>query len=446
MSSTPHHQPLATYARAAQSPLTGTVRVPGDKSISHRALMLGAIATGTTEIHGLLQGADVLATAAAMQKLGARIEKHGDIYRVDGVGPGGFQSPTEALDFGNAGTGVRLVMGLAAGAQIAAQFVGDASLSSRPMGRVMRPLAQMGAQFEATNGDCLPLSLSPAPLIPADITPEVTSAQVKSAILLAALGTPGTTFVREKILTRDHSENMLALFGADIRRFEEDGHHVVALRGPTGLTGCHIDVPGDPSSAAFPIIAALSVPGSDVVLQNIMLNRQRDGLIRVLRDMGGQIEEIDRRQAAGETVADLRVRHSALHGIEVPADIAPDMIDEYPALAVAAAGAEGVTHMAGLSELRVKESDRLAAIAAGLTANGVTVEEGADDLRVTGGPVRGGGTVATHHDHRIAMAFLCLGLVAQEPVAIDDAAMIATSFPNFFELMAALNVEFDTHA
>lgn len=434
---------MARATRRAQTKLSGRARLPGDKSISHRAFMLGAIATGTTEIHGLLEGADVLATGAAMQALGAKIVKQGDVYHVTGTGAAGFQSPAAPLDFGNAGTGVRLVMGLAAGAGIAADFIGDASLSGRPMGRVMRPLEEMGAQLTASEGDTLPVHLAPAPLIPADITPAVTSAQVKSAILLAALGTSGTTRVREKILTRDHSENMLALFGADIARYEEDGHHVVALTGPASLTAARIDVPGDPSSAAFPIIAALSVPGSDVVLENMMLNRQRDGLIRVLRDMGGNIDMLNTRQAAGETVADLRVRHSPLRGINVPAAIAPDMIDEYPALAVAAAIADGTTHMAGLAELRVKESDRLAAMATGLAANGVAVESGDDWLAVTGGPVTGGGTVATHHDHRIAMAFLCLGLTAETPVMIDDAAMIATSFPDFFALMRSLGVAFD---
>lgn len=434
---------LKKSAKRAPAPLNGTVRVPGDKSISHRALILGAAAQGETRIDGLLEGADVLATADAMRALGAEITKtESGSYKVKGCGAGGFSSPETALDFGNAGTGARLVMGLVAGAQIEAQIIGDASLSSRPMGRVMRVLEKMGAQITASEGDTLPLSVSPAPLIPADITPDVVSAQVKSAILLAALGTSGKTIIRERILTRDHSENMLALFGANIERYEEAAHHVAALTGPAQLKGCEISVPGDPSSAAFPIIAALIVPGSDIVLENIMLNRQRDGLIRVLREMGGDITLLNQRSAAGEQVADLRVRHAPLHGIEVSGDIAPDMIDEYPALAVAASVAEGVTHMAGLAELRVKESDRLAAIANGLKANGVTLESGDDWLKVTGGTVKGGGLVQTHHDHRIAMAFLCLGLAAENPVEIDDAAMIATSFPSFFELMAKLNVEF----
>ena len=442
MSSDPISQNPASSARAMHG-LSGRARLPGDKSISHRALILGASATGITEIHGLLEGADVLASAQAMRTLGAQIEKRDAVYHVTGVGPAGFKSPDAPLDFGNAGTGVRLVMGLVAGSGIAAKCIGDASLSARPMGRVMRPLEKMGAQFAAATGDRLPVEIAPAPLMPADITPDVVSAQVKSAILLAALGTKGTTIVREKILTRDHSENMLALFGADISRHKEDGHHVVALTGPAKLRACQVHVPGDPSSAAFPMIAALLVPGSDVVLENIMLNRQRDGLVRVLRQMGGDISIENERQAAGETVADLRVRHSRLHAIDVAASIAPDMIDEYPALAVAAAAAQGTTHMAGLGELRVKESDRLAAIVAGLKANGVAVDSGEDWLAVTGGTVAGGGTVATHHDHRIAMAFLCLGLIAEQPVMIDDAAMIATSFPDFFSLMAGLGARFE---
>lgn len=431
------------FVLPARTALRGTTNVAGDKSISHRALLLGACAVGETQISGLLEGDDVLATARAMQAVGARVDRLGDgAYRVIGVGAGGFRSPDAPLDFGNAGTGVRLAIGLLAGASVAAQFTGDASLSSRPMARILRPLEQMGGQFEAADGDTLPLSIKPAPLMPADITPDVASAQVKSAILLAGLHCRGDTIVREPHLTRAHSENMLALFGADIERFEEAGQHVVRLSGPAALRGTQIDVPGDPSSAAFPIIAALMVPGSDIVLENIMLTRQRDGLIRVLREMGGDITTSRERTASGEPVADLRIRHAKLRGISVPAEMAADMIDEFPALAMAAAVAEGDTHMAGLAELRVKESDRLAAIAAGLAANGVSVEEASDALRVSGGAVRGGAVVATHHDHRIAMAFLCLGLAAEQKVGIDDRSMIATSFPNFFELMRLLGAEF----
>ncbi|MGB1549928.1 MAG: 3-phosphoshikimate 1-carboxyvinyltransferase [Parvibaculales bacterium] len=438
-------QNLPAQARRADA-LSGTVRVPGDKSISHRALILAGMATGTSKISGLLEGADVLATMRAMQALGAHIEKHdnGD-WHVTGVGPMGLTAPTEALDFGNAGTGVRLVMGLVAGAAIGARFIGDASLSARPMERILQPLRLMGAQAQATNG-CLPVMIEPAALIPAVITPDIASAQVKSAILLAALGVAGTTMVREKIATRGHSETMLRLMGADIRVQEKDGYSAVSLHnenGPTKLKATDLHVPGDPSSAAFPLIAALTVPGSDVVLENIMLNRQRDGLIRVLRAMGGDIAVTNERQASGEIVADLRVRYGPLKAVNVAPETAPDMIDEFPALAVAVAAAEGTSHMAGLAELRVKESDRLAAMEAGLKANGVQVEAGDDWLRVTGGPIAGGARVKTHHDHRIAMAFLCLGLIAEKPVTVDDRTMIATSFPQFFDLMRDLGAQID---
>ena len=435
-------EPTPRTAARCPQPLRGRAVMAGDKSISHRALILGAAAAGTTTVRGLLEGEDVLATGRAMQAMGAVIEKRADgMYEITGVGPAGFAAPEAPLDFGNSGTGVRLVIGLAAGAETAAAFIGDTSLSGRPMGRIMRPLEQMGAAFAAADGGRLPLTVRPAPLMPADITPDVASAQVKSAILLAALNTPGTTTVREAHPTRDHSENMLELFGAALTREDMDGHSCVSLTGPAHLTAAHIDVPGDPSSAAFPMVAALTVPGSDVVLDNIMLNRRRDGLIRVLQQMGGDISFENRRRAAGEDVADIRVRHSALRGLTVPAELAPDMIDEYPALAVAAACAEGDTHMLGLAELRVKESDRLAAIADGLAANGVPVEAGDSDLRIRGGRPAGGGTVETRHDHRIAMAFLGLGLVSEAPVTVDDTAMIATSFPNFFELMNGLGAD-----
>lgn len=432
------------FAKKATAPLSGTAKMAGDKSISHRALIFAACATGTSHITGLLEGDDVLATASAMQAMGAKITRLNDgEYAVVGVGMAGLKSPDTPLDFGNAGTGTRLVMGLTAGAGLTAQFIGDASLSSRPMGRVMRPLEKMGGQFESSEGDRLPLTVLPSTMMPADITPDIASAQVKSAILLAGLHIAGDTIVREPHLTRDHSENMLALFGADIERFEEAGCHVVRLRGPANLCATPIHVPGDPSSAAFPMIAAMLVPGSDIVLENIMLNRQRDGLIRVLQQMGGDISFLNQRHDCGEDIADLRIRHAPLRGVNVPAGIAPDMIDEFPALAVVAAAATGTSHMAGLGELRVKESDRLAAIAAGLKANGVQVEEGADTLTVHGGAIGGGGMVATHHDHRIAMAFLCLGLASESPISIDDTSMIATSFPNFFALMKTLGAGFD---
>jgi len=438
-------QNLPAQARRAEA-LSGTVRVPGDKSISHRALMLAAIATGTSKISGLLEGADVLATMRAMQALGAHIEQDENAdWQVTGVGPMGLSAPNAPLDFGNAGTGVRLVMGLVAGAAIGARFIGDASLSTRPMERILQPLRAMGAQAQATNG-CLPVTIEPAALIPAVITPDIASAQVKSAILLAALGIAGTTIVREKIATRGHSETMLRLMGADIRVQEKDGYSEVSLHnenGPTKLKATDLHVPGDPSSAAFPLVAALTVPGSDVVLENIMLNRQRDGLIRVLRAMGGDIAVTNQRQASGEIMADLRVQYGPLKAVNVAPETAPDMIDEFPALAIAAAAAEGTSHMAGLAELRVKESDRLAAMQAGLKANGVQGQAGDDWLRVTGGPIAGGASVKTHHDHRIAMAFLCLGLIAEQPVTVDDRTMIATSFPQFFDLMRDLGAHID---
>lgn len=438
--------PLPATATRANAPLAGHVVIPGDKSISHRALMLAALATGTSRLRGLLEGDDVLATAAAMQACGADITRtpEGD-WLVTGCGSQGLRAPLAALDFGNSGTGVRLAMGLLAGSGVGATFTGDASLSARPMGRIMSPLSEMGVAFTSEEGGRLPVSMSPpVPLMPVDITPEVASAQVKSAILLAGLGAPGTTIVRETHITRDHSENMLQLFGAQIERVMDGAQHRVTLHGPARLRACDMDIPGDPSSAAFPMVAALIVPGSDVVLENVMLNKQRDGLIRVLRDMGGQIELLNPRQQAGEAIADLHVRYSPLTGIDVPAELAPSMIDEYPILAMAAACAQGTTKMNGLAELRVKETDRLAAVADGLASNSVHFEAGADWLSVTGGAVPGGGMVETRHDHRIAMSFLTLGLTAQAPVQIDDSAMIATSFPAFFELMASLGASF-TH-
>ena len=452
--------------------LAGQIYLPSDKSISHRAIILAAMATGTSQIDGLLESADILATIAAMRALGATIKKTGDKspnnrspnneWIVQGVGPAGLQNPTAPLDFGNSGTGARLVMGVVAGGGIAAQFVGDKSLSARPMARITAPLAQMGAQIEVlsqnpkkpnaplnrNNIDAthLPLKLRGAPIpLPIEYTPPVASAQIKSAILLAGLGAHGKTRIREAQPTRDHSENMLALFAADIYRHQQGDHHIVELNGPSRLRGCDIDIPGDPSSAAFPLVAALLVPQSDIILQDIMLNPHRDGLIKILRDMGADIRILNIRHASGEKRGDIGVRASVLHGVDVPADKTAAMIDEYPILAVAAAAAHGTTHMHGLGELRVKESDRLAAIADGLAENGVQVQQGADFLRITGtgGAIAGGGMVATQHDHRIAMAFLVLGLAAQKPVHIDDTQMIATSFPNFFQLMAQIGARFE---
>ena len=436
--------PLGPTSRAPAA-LNGHFRVPGDKSISHRALILAALATGTSRITGLLEGDDVLATAEAMRQLGAQVSNiGGGVWEVSGCGPAGCKTPARALDFANSGTGARLIMGVIAGAGISAEFTGDASLSRRPMARVTQPLAQTGAQIEDNGTGHLPLTVTGAATpLPVDVTPEFASAQVKSAILLAGLGASGQTIVREKHITRDHTENMLALFGAKISSQRSGTQNIVTLDGHARLRAHDIAVPGDPSSAAFPLVAALIVPGSKLRLENVLLNPQRDGLIRVLTRMGADIKRRNERTEAGEPIADLDVAYSPLKGIDVGTDMAPSMIDEYPALAVAAAFAEGTTHMAGIGELRVKESDRLAAVEAGLRENGVQVEAGTDSLSVTGGTPMGGVCVTTHDDHRIAMAFLVMGLATQKPVRVDDTAMIATSFPNFFEAMASIGATFD---
>lgn len=436
--------PTPLAARTA-SPLKGTVRVPGDKSISHRSLMFGALAVGRTTVRGLLESEDVLATAEAMRAVGAKIVKHEDgSYTVDGIGLGSLLEPDRVIDFGNAGTGVRLTMGIFGTHDIAATFVGDASLSKRPMGRVLDPLRQMGTAVIAREGDRLPASIRGA-RTPAPITYRVpmASAQVKSAVLLAGLNCPGETTVIEPIPTRDHTEKMLAGFGADISvTVNEAGERVIKLQGQPTLKPQDIDVPADPSSAAFPLVAALIVPGSDIVIENVMLNEHRTGIITTLIEMGGDIELVNRRSAGGEEVADIRVKHSKLKGITVPAERAPSMIDEYPVLAIAAAFAEGDTFMPGLDELRVKESDRLAAVARGLEANGIPCVETEDTLTVTGGAKGlGGGTVVTHLDHRIAMSFLVLGMAADKPVTVDDGAVIATSFPTFTSLFNGLGAD-----
>jgi 3-phosphoshikimate 1-carboxyvinyltransferase len=417
--------------------------VPGDKSISHRALILGALAVGTTRISGLLEGEDVLNTAKAMQALGARVERIcGGHWRVDGVGVAGFAAPDAALDFGNSGTGCRLVMGAVAGCPIAATFDGDASLRKRPMGRVLDPLALMGAHVtDAAGGGRLPITLAgardPAPIL---YRTPVPSAQIKSAVLLAGLAAPGVTTVIETEASRDHTELMLAHFGAAVTS-EPDGAYGrrISLVGQPELAPKAVAVPADPSSAAFPMVAALLAPGSDIFLPDVMTNPLRTGLITTLREMGASIVEEEARPDGGEAMASFRVRHSALRGVEVPPQRAPTMIDEYPILAVAAAFAEGTTVMRGLHELRVKESDRLAATADMLRVNGVDVEISGDDLAVHGrGRAAGGGLVATHMDHRIAMSALVLGLAADKPVKVDDAAFIATSFPGFADLMREL--------
>ncbi len=429
---------------SASVPLHGRITIPGDKSISHRALMLSALAVGTSRVTGLLEGHDVLATAAAMRAMGASIDRRDDgEWVIDGVGVGGLLQPRGAIEMGNSGTSTRLLMGLVASHPITVTFTGDASLSGRPMGRVIDPLSQMGADISASPGGRLPLMVRGlAPAIPLAYRLPMASAQVKSAVLLAGLNTPGVTEVIEPVPTRDHSERMLRGFGAELTvETAADGTRHIRLTGEAEFRPQTITVPGDPSSAAFFIVAALVVSGSDVTIANVGLNPTRAGLIEVLRQMGGDIELIDAREVGGEPVADLRVRHSALRGIDVDPAVAPSMIDEYPILFVAAALAKGRTVTTGLDELRVKESDRLAVMAAGLAAIGARVEESADGLVIdgTGGDaLPGGATIAGHLDHRICMSFAIAGLVSKAPVTIDDMEPVATSFPNFETLLAQL--------
>jgi 3-phosphoshikimate 1-carboxyvinyltransferase len=426
--------------------LSGTVRIPGDKSISHRSLMFGGLASGETRITGLLEGEDVINTGKAMRAMGASIEKVGAEWIIQGTGNGALLAPEAPLDFGNAGTGCRLTMGLVGVYDFESTFVGDPSLSKRPMGRVLDPLREMGVQVCSQDGDRLPVTLH-GPRTPNPITYRVpmASAQVKSAVLLAGLNTPGVTTLIEPIMTRDHTEKMLRGFGAELSvETDREGTRTIRLEGRGRLNGQRIEVPGDPSSAAFPLVAALLVPGSDVTIENVLMNPTRTGLILTLQEMGASIEVLNPRLAGGEDVADLRVRSSELKGVTVPSDRAPSMIDEYPVLAVAAAYASGTTTMLGLEELRVKESDRLSAIAEGLKLNGVDCDEGKDTLVVRGRPNgrgyghAGGAPVATHLDHRIAMSFLVLGLASEYEVTVDDASVIATSFPEFMDLMTGL--------
>ncbi|MDR6953617.1 3-phosphoshikimate 1-carboxyvinyltransferase [Ancylobacter sp. 3268] len=438
------HAAAPSPATALRSgPLSGGVTVPGDKSVSHRALILGALAIGETPITGLLESEDVLSTAKACAALGARIERVGaGEWRVRGVGIGGLRTPEAPLDFGNSGTGARLMMGMVAGSPIDALFDGDSSLRRRPMRRILDPLEKMGVSVAEAAGDGrLPIRLKgPRDLIPITYESPVASAQIKSAVLLAGLGAPGETTLIEREASRDHTERMLAHFGADVR-VEPYGAHgrKVTLRGRPELKPAPIAVPADPSSAAFPLVAGLIVPGSAITIKAVMTNPLRSGLLKTLKEMGASIELLCERVEGGEVVADLRVRHSALTGVDVPAERAPSMIDEYPILAVAASFARGATRMRGLSELRVKESDRLAAVAAGLAQAGVVHSIAGDDLLVEGsGAVPGGGTVATHMDHRIAMSFLILGLASDKPMKIDDISFVATSFPTFVPLMARL--------
>jgi 3-phosphoshikimate 1-carboxyvinyltransferase len=444
-----HAEERAVKLSARRSgPLTGRVRPPGDKSISHRAFILGLLSVGETRIEGLLEGDDVLRTGEACRALGAAVERLGEgVWRVRGRGIGALRPPPAKLDFGNAGTGTRLMMGVAGGNGILARFDGDASLRKRPMRRILDPLVLMGAEVKAqAEGGRCPILLQgthePAPI---EYRTPVASAQIKSAILLAALNSPGETTVVEREASRDHTEKMLVYFGAEIAsQAEGEGGRRIRLKGRPELEPAPIAVPADPSSAAFPLVAALIVPGSDIVVEGMMMNPLRTGLLTTLMEMGARIEVLDRCSEGGEEVADLRVRASDLSGVDVPAARAPSMIDEYPILAVAASFANGETRMRGLAELRVKESDRLAAVAAGLKATGVDCSIEGDDLIVSGGAgrARGNGLVATHLDHRIAMSFLVMGLAAERTVTVDDERMIETSFPTFRPLMTALGAEF----
>jgi len=423
--------------------LRGTVRAPGDKSISHRSMILGALATGTTTVEGLLEGADVLATAQAMRSFGARVEQEGvGRWRIEGQG--GFVEPSDVVDCGNAGTGVRLIMGAAAGFALCATFTGDHSLRGRPMSRVLDPLARMGATWLGRDKGRLPLTLKGGNLRGLQYTLPMASAQVKSAVLLAGLHAEGGVEVIEPEATRDHTERMLRAFGAEVIVEDRGAVRHIRLPADQKLKGTHVAVPGDPSSAAFPLVAGLIVPGSEVTVEGVMLNELRTGLFTTLQEMGADLVISNVREASGEQVGDITARYSPnMKGVVVPPERAPAMIDEYPILAVAAAFAEGPTVMRGIGEMRVKESDRIALTAAGLKVCGVTVEEEPEGMTVIGTaranhPVRGGGLVHTHGDHRIAMSHLILGMAAQEPVEVDEPGMIATSFPGFADMMRGL--------
>ncbi|MBV8093513.1 MAG: 3-phosphoshikimate 1-carboxyvinyltransferase [Acetobacteraceae bacterium] len=438
----------ATRLLASRAPnrLSGSIRVPGDKSISHRALMLGALAVGETRISGLLEGEDVLRTAAAMRALGAEIIRDQEgTWHIAGRGIGGLAEPDDVLDMGNSGTAARLLCGILASHPLFAVMTGDASLRRRPMGRVIEPLTQCGARLASRMGGRLPLAVEgPRQALPLDYRLPVPSAQVKSAVLLAGLNARGETRVEEPAPTRDHTENMLRHFGAHIHVEPAEGGRVITLTGQPELSPTDLTVPGDPSSAAFPIVGSLLVPGSEIRIEGVGLNPLRTGLFATLREMGADLAVARQWIEAGELVGDLTIRHSALKGIDVAAARAPTMIDEYPILAVAAAAAAGLTRMRGLAELRVKESDRLAAAASMLSANGVRVDIEGDDLIVhgSGHPPRGGGTVVTHMDHRLAMSGLVLGLATEQPVVVDDTSFIDTSFPGFVALMASIGANF----
>ncbi|MBR0559241.1 3-phosphoshikimate 1-carboxyvinyltransferase [Neokomagataea sp. TBRC 2177] len=434
-----NQRPL-TVSRAL-SGLQGTTRVPGDKSISHRSLMFAALATGQTRVSGLLEGEDVLRTADAMRALGATITQDGDVWVIDGRGVSALSEPEDVLDMGNSGTAARLLSGILATQPFLSVMTGDASLRSRPMRRVTVPLSETGAVFEAREGGRLPMAIrGTCGAKPLTYRLPVASAQVKSAVLLAGLNAQGQTVVEEPVATRDHTENMLRHFGVPVAvDVMTDGGRRIALTGPAHLSARDVVVPGDPSSAAFPIVAALLVPGSDVLITGVGLNVLRTGLFQTLREMGGDLEVLNERIEGGEPVGDLRVRYSALRGVAVPPERAPSMIDEYPVLAVACAFAEGESRLQGLEELRVKESDRLAATVALLDVNGAATTVEGDDLIVHGlNGELGGGHVTTHMDHRLAMSAVVFGLAAHKPVSVDDTAFIETSFPGFVELMNAL--------
>lgn len=428
------------------APLKGQVHAPGDKSISHRSLILGALAEGKTTISGLLMGQDVLNTAKAMRAFGAEVSQNGDIWEVIGLGTRGLQEPNDFIDFGNAGTGVRLTMGVSGSFPIKAFYTGDNSLRGRPMARILDPLAQMGVRYEMRAGGLLPcVVIGTNEVKPINYFSDKGSAQVKSAILLCGLRADGITTVIEAKPSRDHTENMLRGFGVEVLVEDKpDGRHA-SVRGKAELTACDVVVPGDPSSAAFLVVAALIIEGSDVVIENVMMNPLRAGIFTTLIEMGANLEIYNERVVAGEKIADLRARHSSLKGIVVPPERAPSMIDEYPILAIAAAFADGETIMDGIGELRVKESDRIKMVYDGLVANGIEAEEGKESLRVfgkAGAKPKGGANVTTHGDHRIAMSFLILGMASQNGVKVDEAEMIGTSFPNFVDLMTSLGGEF----
>ena len=435
-------QPMSSHK---SSSLSGNIKVPGDKSISHRALLFGALAIGETRISGLLEAEDILATAKAVHALGADVEKVGDEWVVLGRGVGGFKKPSSSIDFGNSGTGSRLMMGALAGHDFEVELIGDESLSKRPMGRILKPLSQMGLSLGDPEEDKLPLKLTGTDqLIPMDYVLPMPSAQVKSAVLIAGLHASGKTSVTEPEATRDHTERMLSYFGAKLDFSEVSEGRVITIEGDAELSGKPIVVPGDPSSAAFLTAAAILCPGSDLTIQGILTNPTRFGFYQTLIQMGANIEIVNQRDEGGEPVADIRVKHSQLKGVSVPPERAPSMIDEYPCLAVVASFATGETRMNGLAELRVKECDRLTITYEGLKKCGVNASIEGDDLIVQGSSsVNGGAVVETELDHRIAMSFLVMGLASEQPITVDDISMIKTSFPEFLSLMADIGAKFN---